>query len=165
MWGKTKTKKSPVEAGSHAPSLRLKSLAGAAEPSLQEILANGPALLAFYKVSCPVCQLTFPFLERLSKNDAVQVIGISQDDANSTTAFNDRFGVTFPTLLDEANQGYPVSNGFVIGSVPSVFVVESDGTISKSFEGFSKRELDAIGDRVNVRPFLADEYVPEFKSG
>ena len=35
------------------------------EHSLEEILARGPALLAFYKVTCPVCQNTFPFLERI----------------------------------------------------------------------------------------------------
>lgn len=153
-----------LKAGVRAPKFELKELAGERR-SLEQLLERGPVLLAFYKVSCPVCQLTFPFLERLSKNDEAQVIGISQDDASSTTAFNHRFGVTFPTLLDEAKQGYPVSNGFAIGTVPTVFVVESDGTISKSFEGFSKRDLDAIGDRVNVRPFLPDEYVPEFKSG
>jgi peroxiredoxin len=153
-----------LKAGARAPRFELKELAGERQ-SLEELLKRGPALLAFYKVSCPVCQLTFPFLERLANNDAVQVIGISQDDAKSTQAFNDRFGVTFPTLLDEAKDGYPVSNGYAIGSVPSVFVVESDGTISKSFEGFSKRELDVIGERVNVRPFRPDEYVPEFKAG
>jgi peroxiredoxin len=153
-----------LKAGVAAPKFELRELAGGRQ-SLQGMLQRGPVLLAFYKVSCPVCQLTFPFLERLAKNDAVHVIGVSQDDAKSTAAFNDRFGVTFPTLLDEATDGYPVSNGYAISSVPSVFVVESDGTISKSFEGFSKRELDAIGERVNVRPFLPDEYVPEFKAG
>ena len=153
-----------LKAGVRAPKFELKELAGGRQ-SLENLLERGSVLLAFYKVSCPVCQLTFPFLERLSKNDVVQVIGISQDDAASTTAFNDRFGVTFPTLLDEAKQGYPASNGFAIGTVPTVFLVESDGTISKSFEGFSKRDLESVGERVNVRPFLPDEYVPEFKAG
>ena len=87
MWCK---KKAPMlEAGMRAPSFELKSLDGE-KRSLEDILGKGPALLAFYKISCPVCQLTFPFLERLAKNDAVRVIGISQDDAKSTQAFNDR---------------------------------------------------------------------------
>ena len=153
-----------LKRGMQAPRFELKELAGGRR-SLQEMLERGPVLLAFFKVSCPVCQLTFPFLERLAKNDAVQAIGISQDDATSTKAFNDRFGVTFPTLLDEAAEGYPVSNGFGISSVPTVFVVETDGTISNSIEGFSKRDLDAIGERIHVAPFRPDEYVPEFKAG
>src|ERR1039457_2066800 len=153
-----------LKRGMQAPRFELKELAGGRR-SLQEMLERGPVLLAFFKVSCPVCQLTFPFLERLAKNDAVQAIGISQDDATSTKAFNDRFGVTFPTLLDEAAEGYPVSNGFGISSVPTVFVVETDGTISNSIEGFSRRDLDAIGERIHVAPFRPDEYVPEFKAG
>ncbi len=99
MWGRHK--KAMLEAGARAPSFRLKGLDGAAV-SLDEILAKGPALLAFYKISCPVCQLTFPYLERLAAGSPIQIIGISQDDASATEGFNQRFGVTFPTLLDQA---------------------------------------------------------------
>lgn len=148
----------------HAPAFELKDLAGDRQ-TLARILEKGPVLLAFFKVSCPVCQLTFPFLERMSGNDGMQVIAISQDDAAPTNAFRDRFGVTFPTLLDEAREGYAVSNAFGISSVPSLFLIETDGLVSHSVAGFSKRDLEAIGKRVNVKPFLTDEYVPEFKAG
>src|SRR5438045_3229633 len=124
----------------HAEPFELKDLDGNTH-SLSEILSRGPALLALFKVSCPVCQLTFPFFERMAKNESLQVIGISQDDAKATKAFNARFGVTFPTLLDESGAGYPVSNAFGISTVPSVFVVETDGSVSQSFAGFSKRDL------------------------
>lgn len=148
----------------HAPKFDLNDLAGK-RVSLDGILAKGPVLLAFFKVSCPVCQLTFPFLERMSNNEALQIVGISQDDTGPTSGFNARFGVRFPTLLDEAREGYPVSNAFGISSVPSLFLVETDGTISQSFAGFSRRDLEQLGNRINVRPFRPDEYVPEFKSG
>jgi len=85
-----------LAAGSRAPEFNLARVNGAKQ-SLGEILKNGPALLAFYKISCPVCQLTAPYLERLSSNAQIQVIGISQDDDGSTQGFLDRFGVTFPT--------------------------------------------------------------------
>src|SRR5260370_18663106 len=109
MWGRSK--KGNVTAGSGAPSFRLQRLGGERE-SLEQILANGPALLAFYKVSCPVCQLTFPFLERIAASSSIQIIGISQDDDVTTHGFNERFGVTFPTLLDSSKDGYPPSNAF-----------------------------------------------------
>jgi len=162
MWGKRR--QAMLEPGATAPSFQLNTLNG---PSLalKQVLAKGPALLAFYKVSCPVCQLTFPFLQRMAGNEAVQILGISQDDAESTGEFNQRFGVHFPTLLDESKKGYPVSNEFGISSVPTFFVVESDGSISKSFSGFSKRDLEALGQRMGVLPFRADEKVPEFKAG
>jgi peroxiredoxin len=89
-----------LEAGVRAPSFELKSLDGG-KKSLEDILASGPALLAFYKVSCPVCQLAFPYLERLAGGTSLQLIAISQDDDSTTKSFNQRFGVTFPTLLDQ----------------------------------------------------------------
>jgi len=150
--------------GTLAPQFELVDLAGGRQ-SLAQILEKGPVLLALFKVSCPVCQLAFPFLERMADNDAMQVVAISQDDVKPTKEFNERFGVTFPTLLDEARKGYPVSNAFGISSVPSVFLVETDGAISHSFAGFSKRDFEQIGKRIHVRPFHPNESVPEFKAG
>jgi len=162
MFGRRK--KAQVASGDQAPSFRLKSLAGPSR-SLDEILAGGPVLLAFFKISCPVCQLTAPFLERLAANHALQVIGISQDEAGGTRDFTERFGVTFPTLLDLSSQGYPASNAYGITAVPSLFLLEPDGTIARSFSGFSKRDLEEIGARAGVSPFGPDDHVPEWKAG
>jgi peroxiredoxin len=162
MWGKKKT--AMVEAGVHAPTFELKALDGK-KRSLEDILAAGPALLAFYKVSCPVCQLTFPYLERLAGGSSIQIIGISQDDDTSTKGFNQRFGVTFPTLLDQSKENYPASNAYGISSVPSLFLVEKNGEVAKVVSGFSKRDLDAIGERAGVKPFRPEDNVPEWKAG
>ena len=162
MWGKKKT--AMLEAGARAPSFRLKGLNGT-KRSLEDILAAGPALLAFYKVSCPVCQLAFPYLERLAAGSSLQIIAISQDDDSSTQSFNQRFGVTFPTLLDESKENYPASNAFGITSVPSLFVVEREGEITRAFSGFSKRDLEAVGERVGVQPFGPGDNVPDWKAG
>jgi len=156
--------KTLAEAGDKAPSFRLTDLDGVTR-SLQDILASGPALLAFYKISCPVCQLTAPFLERLATNDKIQVIGISQDEANATRGFTERFGITFPTLLDSSKENYPASNAYGIASVPSLFLVEPDGTIGQAFYGFSKRDFLEIGARVGVSPFGPEDHVPEWKAG
>jgi peroxiredoxin len=162
MWGKKKV--AVLEAGAHAPSFQLKSLNGG-KKSLEDILAAGPALLAFYKVSCPVCQLAFPYLERLAAGSSIQIIGISQDDDSSTQSFNQRFGVTFPTLLDQSKEDYPASNAYGISSVPSLFLVEKDGRITQSFAGFSKRDLEAVGERAGVKPFRPEDNVPDWKAG
>jgi len=161
VWGK---KKAMLEAGVRAPSFQLKSLDGE-KRSLEDILAKGPALLAFYKVSCPVCQLAFPYLERLAAGSSLQIIAISQDDDSSTKSFNQRFGVTFPTLLDQSKDGYPASNAYGISTVPSLFLVEKDAQISKSFSGFSKRDLEAVGQRAGVQPFRPEDNVPDWKAG
>src|ERR1700692_4779531 len=148
-----------LEAGLRAPSVELKSLDGETR-SLEDILGKGPALLAFYKGSGPVCQLAAPYLERLAAGSGLQVVGISQDDDSSTKGFNQRFGVTFPTLLDQSKENYPASNAFGISSVPSLFLVEKDGEVSKAVSGFSKRDLEALGERAGVKPFRPDENVP-----
>ncbi len=151
--------------GARAPGFQLSGLDGSAH-TLSDILARGPALLAFFKVSCPVCQYTFPFLERIHRGaGGVQIFGVSQDQAGATRDFNEEQGVTFPTLLDEAGKGYPVSNAFGIHSVPTIFLVEPDGSISLSGTGFSKRDLEAIGARVGVVPFRPGERVPEQRPG
>lgn len=161
MWGKKKA--AMLEAGVRAPAFELKSLDGG-KRSLGDILSAGPALLAFYKVSCPVCQLTFPYLERLA-GSSLQIIGVSQDDDHSTAGFNQRFGVTFPTLLDSSKENYPASNAYGISSVPSLFVVNQDGQIAQAFSGFSKRELEAVGERAGTNLFRPGDDVPEWKAG
>src|SRR5579863_3007342 len=117
-----------MEAGSRAPEFRLELLSGGST-TLAQILAGGPALLAFFKISCPVCQMTFPFLERLHADGAVRIFGVSQDDAGDTREFNQEFGVTFPTLLDSEDSSFPASNDYGISSVPTLFLVEPGGTI------------------------------------
>jgi peroxiredoxin len=155
-----------LQAGARAPEFQLRDLGGAPH-TLAGILARGPALLAFFKVSCPVCQYTFPFLERLHQgaaSGAVQIVGVSQDKPGATKDFNQDCGVTFTTLLDDPG-AYPVSNAFAITSVPSLFLIEPDGTVSMSQSGFSKSSLEEAGRRAGVAPFLPGERVPENKPG
>jgi peroxiredoxin len=162
MFGRHRTKL--VATGAKAPHFRIASVDGSTR-SLQEILAGGPALLAFYKISCPVCQLTVPYLERLAANSVFQVIGISQDEAGATLGFMQRFGLTFPTLLDLSSEDYPASNAYGISSVPTMFVVEPDGIVSRAFAGFSKRDFEELGTRASVSPFGPEDHVPEWKAG
>ncbi|MEO8027622.1 MAG: TlpA disulfide reductase family protein [Bryobacteraceae bacterium] len=142
-----------LQAGQSAPTL---------EP-IAELVAKGPVLLAFYKVSCPTCQLAFPFLDRISQG-SLQVVGVSQDSPELTQVFNERFGVHFKTVLDPASAGYVLSNAFGITHVPSLFVIEADGRISHSGSGFDKAGLEALGARAGTEVFR-DEKVPASKPG
>src|SRR5580693_2968008 len=86
--------------GARAPEFELKALDGKSFV-LREELARGPVVLAFFKVSCPTCQYTFPFLERLERaygHTGVRIIGISQNPPRETAAFTKEFGITFPVL-------------------------------------------------------------------
>jgi peroxiredoxin len=155
-----------LAAGKNAPDFALEDLAGE-KWSLADALKRGPVLLAFFKISCPTCQLTFPFLQRLADGagkEAPQVIAISQDDAAGTAQFHQRFSLSMRTLIDKAC-AYPVSNAFGISHVPSLFLIEPDGRISMVAEGFSKAHMEKLGERFGVSPFHSDDRVPVLQPG
>ena len=162
-----------IVAGSVAPAFSLKSLDGK-EYSLNDLLQRGLVVAAFFKISCPVCQFTFPFLERLYKrygDDGVTFLGISQDDARDTRDFAKEFGVTFPMLIDDED-GYIVSNAYGLTSVPTIFLIDTGGTVKVSSMGFDKKDLETIAAELAQRRKIAlaplfrpDEVVPINKPG
>jgi len=141
--------------------------------SLVSALKKGPVLAAFFKISCPVCQFTFPFLERLFEaygGEKVTVWAISQDDAEDTRDFCKEFGVKFPALVDADR--YDASNQYGITNVPSIFLIGPDGKLIASSLGFDKKVLEKISKELanfSGRPelplFRPGEIVPDFKPG
>ena len=159
--------KTMLAAGAQAPDFRLRDLSGRPR-TRSEISGGKPVLLAFFKVSCPVCQYAFPFLERIYRGRTRQDIAmyaISQDDAESTREFDGEFGITLPTLLDTEEEGYPASNAYGLSHVPSLFLVEPDGRISLAITGFDKNGMEELGRRLGKEPFEPGERVPEWKPG
>ena len=118
--------------------------------SLQSALQQGPVLAAFFKISCPVCQYTFPFLERIHQahgDKKLAVVGISQNNQSETKAFLKEYGITFPTLLDDPN-GYAVSNAYGLTNVPTLFLIGQDGKIEISSVGWVKQEIEDINRKL-----------------
>ena len=152
-----------VPEGSRAPYFRLTRLNGG-EGALTELLASGPVLLAFFKVTCPVCQLTLPFLERLH-NPPLPVYGISQNCSEDTREFARHFGLSFPMLLDREEDEFPASNAYGISSVPTLLLVERDGTIARVIEGWQRKAIEWLGARAGAAAIRAEDNVPEWKSG
>jgi peroxiredoxin len=157
-----------LETGTAAPDFELSDLDGKSW-RLKDSLARGPVLLAFFKTSCPTCQFTFPFLQRLADSngagpDRPHLVAITQDDAAATRQFEEKFGVSMPTLVDEP-RAYPASNAYRITHVPSLFLVEKDGKISQAFDGFSKVEIEKLAERFHAAPFRSGEQVPALRPG
>jgi len=131
--------------GRVAPDFTLPAIDGKSF-SLKEALNQGPVLAAFFKISCPVCQYAFPFLERIyqdSRGKGVTVVGISQDNPRDTRAFMKEFGITFPVLLDDL-PSYQVSNAYGLTNVPSIFWIAPDGEIRISSVGWSRADIEQI---------------------
>jgi hypothetical protein len=104
-----------------------------------------------------------PFLERL-RGGSVQVVNISQDDAEATAEFDSEFG-TRTENLDNEDSNFALSNAFGITHVPSLFLVEADGAVGWSSTGFFKRDLEELAARAGKSIFRPGEKVPEAKSG
>jgi peroxiredoxin len=162
-----------IVAGNTAPGFSLKALNNK-EYSLNSLVERGPLVAAFFKVSCPVCQFTFPFLERIYKRyggDGVTFVGVSQDDGRATSKFAKEYGVTFPILIDDEH-GYEVSNAYGLTNVPTIFLIGDDGKVKVSSMGFDKKDLEKIAGelaerkRISLAPlFGPDEVIPANKPG
>jgi peroxiredoxin len=151
-----------LDAGRIAPEFSLKDVDGERQ-SLRENLKRGALLAVFFKISCPSCQLTLPFLERLKAS--VRVVGISQDDASSTKEFLEYFKITFPVLIDPEKDHYAVSGAYRLTNVPAMYLIERDGKISWALHGFHRGDLEQLAARYGVVLFGADERVPLMKPG
>src|SRR5215471_11730408 len=105
-----------LEAGVAAPEMELQHLDGS-KFSLKEARKKGPVVAVFFKVSCPVCQMALPYLDRIyrayEKSGRFKFVGVSQDNAADTKAFNRQYSITYPVVLDPTGK-YPVSNAYGI---------------------------------------------------
>lgn len=163
---------SKIQAGGAAPVFALAGVNGE-KHSLADALKKGPVLAAFFKVSCPVCQFTFPFLERMYESygdGTVSFWGVSQDNAHDTKEFLDEYGVKFPTLIDA--DGYEVTKQYGLTNVPSIFLIQPDGNVHTASVGFAKKDLETIATEIAnasaktpQAPFRPGEKVPEYKPG
>jgi len=138
-----------LSAGVRAPSITLPTVQGR-QVSLDEALQKGPVVLAFFKVSCPVCQYAFPFFERLyraNQGSDVTVLGISQNNLRDTRDFMREYGVTFPVAIDDPKR-YEVSNDYGLTNVPTLFYIAPDGEIEVSSVGWSKADVEAVNRKL-----------------
>jgi peroxiredoxin len=139
-----------LEPGVVAPNFVLPTLEGH-QVSLARLLPRGPVVLAFFKVSCPVCQYAFPFYERMfhaNQSAEVTVLGISQDGLQKTADFRNEYGVHFPLAIDDPANHYSVSSAYGLTNVPTLFYIAPSGEIEVSSVGWSKRDVDEVNAKL-----------------
>lgn len=163
---------SALQSGSKAPDIKL-PLVGGGTFSLADALSKARVALAFFKVSCPVCQYALPYFERFSrklKGNGLTFLGVSQDNERDTVEFAKTFGVKFAIALDHPDR-YPVSSAYGLTNVPTLFVVNGSGFIDHSIVSWSKRDMEALykefwdSKASGVPVFELDETVADFKAG
>ena len=163
-----------LTAGKRAPEINLSLTEAGKNFTLAGALQRGPVLAAFFKVSCPVCQLAFPYLERIHKaygNKNFTLIGISQDAPVDSISFAKQYGVTFPIAVDPSGK-YQVSNAYGLTNVPTLLWISPSGVIELTSAGWDKKDVQRLNQfaaaaaRMDQKElFPAGDQAPDFKPG
>ena len=152
-----------ISIGGRAPDFELPDLQGGSH-RLSDALLRGPVALVFYKASCPTCQFTFPYIQKIfsqvGQTAGWTLWGISEDDVEETREFAEQHGITFDLLIDE--HPYLVSAAYGLQFVPAMFLIQPDGTISLSEYGFDKAGLNHVA---GFELFTANDGLPATRPG
>jgi cytochrome c biogenesis protein CcmG/thiol:disulfide interchange protein DsbE len=101
---------------------------------------------------CPPCREEMPALEHVYQDmpaDGVEFLAVNttyQDSLSDATSFADRFGLTFPVLLDLKGD---VARRYELRALPSTFFIDKDGVIRKVVIGGPMSES-------TIRAIIAD---------
>ena len=157
-----------LDPGSPFPSIALRD-----EKGQVVTVPPGKVLYAFFKTTCPTCELAWPYLERVRKigeGGGLSVLAVSQDDPETTRRFYDALGVAIPTLYDR--DPWAASEAVGLTTVPTLFLVGRDGVVHDSVIGFQRHKMEEFAalaadgaGRQGKALFLPGEDVPAIKPG
>ena len=147
--------------GDSAPSFILPD-ATTGEP-VSDPWTVGPAVVVFFKVTCPVCHMVAPKVTALADGCA-RVVAIGQDPPTSLLTYARDKGQRAPTLSEVAP--YPVSSAFGISSVPSLFAVAAGGEITEAVGSWDRERWNAVAVALGAPPVSHEEDgLPIFRPG
>jgi peroxiredoxin len=150
-----------LKAGDRAPSFTLAD-AATGEP-VTDPWKGGATLLAFFKTTCPVCHMVAPKLTALRQAGA-RVIGIGEDPPARLANYLSERGQDIPTLTEPAP--YAVSDAYGLTSVPTVFVVAEDGTITHAAGGWDRERWNEAAEALGAgRISDPSDGLPAFRPG
>jgi thiol-disulfide isomerase/thioredoxin len=101
------------------------------EVRLGEVAGGKPTLLFFWATWCKSCRKVQPSVAALGEKyrGRVQIIGINVGGMDSVEAVSDyrqRQGITYPLLIDRANQ---VADAYDIVAIPTVILLDRQGQV------------------------------------
>jgi hypothetical protein len=148
------------------PSTALTTLDGA-ERSMAAVWADGPAIVLIGHRDCATTRLTLPFVDRLhrGKPEAATVVAVLQDDPAAARDLAADLGLALPILLEV--DPYPLAAELELRSVPTVFLVGTDGHIRRASEGFRRDDLEALAREIGMAQplFTPADAVPARRPG
>lgn len=107
-----------------------------------ELLDGKVAVVNFWASWCGPCRVEAPGLQRLWEEyraDGVLFLGVNfKDDRYSARAFEDEFGLTYPSAFDPSGA---LAAKFQVLAMPSTFVISSDGWIEHQLTGIVSEKI------------------------
>lgn len=150
-----------LDVGARAPSFTLPD-AFSGVP-VGDPWADGPAVIAFFKVTCPVCQLVAPKLTALAQGGA-RVLAVGQDPASALVRYAAEHGQQVPTVSESAP--YRVSSAYGVSAVPTLFVVEPGGIVAHAVAGWDRDRWNSVAAAVGAPAVsAAGDGLPVFRPG
>jgi cytochrome c biogenesis protein CcmG/thiol:disulfide interchange protein DsbE len=117
-----------------APEFNAPTLAGGEVSSSG--LEDRVVVVNFWASWCGPCRKEAPDLEatwRAYEGRRVQFLGVNfRDDEHAARAFEDEFGLTYPSAVDPSGS---LAHKFGVLALPSTFVIGADGWIEYHFTG------------------------------
>ncbi|MEJ7893151.1 MAG: TlpA disulfide reductase family protein [Solirubrobacteraceae bacterium] len=120
----------PPEAGAKLPALGAETEGAVADYRGKVVLVN------FWASWCPPCTDELPMLERAQaslEREGATVLGITtRDNSEDALAFQDRYGLTFPSLRDG---GGDIGEAWGVAQLPESFLLDRDGKVAAVVQG------------------------------
>lgn len=134
-----------LSAGDQAPSFSLTAVDSG--ETVTDPWTDGDTVLAFFKVSCPVCKMVAPKLTALAESGA-RVFAIGEDPPAELARFAEQEGQRVPTLTEP--HPFAVSEAYGLEYVPAIFLIGRDGTIEDSVGAWSRDLWNQLAARLGV---------------
>ncbi|MFQ6058716.1 MAG: redoxin domain-containing protein [Anaerolineae bacterium] len=146
-----------AKVGSPAPDFTLPDLEG--QPVSLSRLKGQPVMINFWATWCPPCRFEMPLIEaayQKYKDQGFVVVAVDvQEPQELVEAFVQRFGLSFPVVLDSAGE---VSSIYRVRGLPRSFFVDREGVIRAMKAGALLREEELEGYLADILP--AEEASP-----
>ncbi|WP_183183450.1 thiol-disulfide oxidoreductase ResA [Anoxybacteroides voinovskiense] len=133
------TEKTEIKVGATAPDFELTDLNGNTH-RLSDYRGKG-VFLNFWGTWCKPCEREMPFINeqyKAYKKQGVEVLAVNVGEPKlSVQKFVDRFGLTFPVVIDREDQ---VMNAYEIDPLPTTFLIDKNGKIQAIITGTMTEE-------------------------
>ncbi|MDQ0339185.1 peroxiredoxin [Caldalkalibacillus uzonensis] len=130
----------PVKIGEPAPDFVLENLQGE-QVRLSDYKGKG-VFINFWATNCPPCREEMPYMEtqyQQFKDRGVEIMAINIAESRlAASRFAERYGLSFPILLD---QDRSVTHRYGVIPIPSSFFVDENGIVVAKVEGMMSEEM------------------------